>query len=113
MKTRRESKGRKRIRQGRREKEIQIDYLQREIARERGLSVTHAASERSISKSIPRSFPHRPLPTRVSPPIPEKKPENRVMEWIRECEKPVILDLMDDVPRPKTSGYSPPFKMND
>jgi hypothetical protein len=104
MKTRKESRGRKRIRQGQREKEIQIDYLQREIARERGLSMTNA--EQSMSKSI-SSLPHRSPPTRISPRTPEKTPENRVMEWIRECGKPVILDLMDDVPKPKTSGCSP------
>jgi hypothetical protein len=88
MKTRRESRGRRRIRQERREKEIKIDHLQREISKERGLS------------------------RRVPPPTAEKRPENRVMEWIRECEKPAY-DLMDDGPSEKASGFSPLLKMSD
>jgi hypothetical protein len=111
MKARRESNGRKRIRQERREKEIQIDFLQREMARERGFSKTQP--QESMPKSVPKLVPPRITPSLIPHPTMEKKPENRVMEWIRECEKPVVLDLMDDELRTKTSGTYLPFQLND
>jgi hypothetical protein len=108
MKRKRGGNGHKRFSQHGRERDLQVEYLQKAIAIERCSIKTLPSplAEGAISNAFPKSIITTDQSTRsaIPPSIEPKEEKNRVIEWIKECGKPETLDLIDDEPRPKAQG---------
>jgi len=81
---------------------MQIEDCQKELA---NLGQPHAktpSSERSLRTSF--SSASVKAKQQMRPHSGRKEEKYRVIEWIKECEKGEIFDLIDDEPRKKIQG---------
>ena len=77
------------------------------MARARVRPKAHSLPERPISSAFVKpviTTGVRNTDNEASAPAENKEETNRVMEWIEDCEKPEIFDLMDDEPQQKPHG---------
>ena len=102
MKGRRESRGQKPIHQGHLERDIHMEDCQKEMP---GLEQPHAKTP-SPERSLPTSFSKADLTgeQEMRSPSRRKEEKNRVIKWIKGCEKPDIFDWMDGEPGKKIQG---------
>jgi len=81
---------------------MQIEDCQNEMANLEQCHANTPCSERSLRTSL--SSASVTAKQQMRPPSGRKEEKYRVIEWIKECEKREIFDLMDDEPKKKIQG---------